>query len=73
MLTDEQITQLSKRMEIPLAGVYFKDEIPKTIEFNKSYIINLQDSTDEDGNDNSGTHWTFFQCNKYFKQFWVFL
>ena len=65
MLTDEQIIQLSKRMEIPLAGVYFKDEIPKTIEFNKSYIINLQDSTDDDGNDNSGTHWTFFQCNKY--------
>ena len=65
MLTDTQIEELSKRMDIPLAGVYFKDEIPKKLETNKTYIVNLQDSTDDDGNFNSGTHWTMFQVNKY--------
>ena len=63
-LTDVQIRDLSKRMRIPLADVCFKDELPKKLEFNKSYIVNLQDSMDENGNENEGTHWTFLQCNK---------
>lgn len=65
MLTDVQIKDLSQRMSIPLAGIYFKDELPKKLDYNKTYIINLQDSTDEDGELNSGTHWTFLQVNKY--------
>jgi hypothetical protein len=65
MLTDTDIKKLSKAMEIPLVGVFFKDELPKKIEYNKGYIINLDDSVDNEGNDNEGSHWTALQVNKY--------
>ena len=65
MLTDSQLKDLSKRMDFPLEGVYFKDELPKKLKFNTSYIINLDDSIDEEGNENEGTHWTCMQINKY--------
>ena len=64
-LTDSQITDLAKRMRIPLAGIVFKDELHAPLEYNKAYIVNLQDSTDEDGNENDGTHWTFLQLVEY--------
>ena len=60
MLTDLEIKDLSKRMSIPLNGVYFKDEIPIPIKFNEVYITNLQDSETDDGYQNDGTHWTLF-------------
>jgi len=63
-LSDSQIFQLAKRMRIPLKEVLFKDELG-SVDFNKSYIINLEDSTDEQGNPNDGTHWCFLQVNKY--------
>jgi hypothetical protein len=65
MLTDIQLKDLSKRMGIPLEKVCFKDELPKKIAYNRSYIINLDNSIDEEGNDNEGTHWTCLQVNKY--------
>lgn len=58
MLTDTQIIDLAKRMQIPLGGVEFKDLLPQKLETNKVYIINLQDSETDDGQENSGTHWT---------------
>jgi len=58
MLTDTQIDDLAKRMSVPLAGCFFKDELPNKLEYNKVYIINLQDSETDDGEQNSGTHWT---------------
>ena len=64
-LTDTDIRNLAKRMNVPIGDVCFKDELPCPLEFNKSYIINLEDSVDEHGNQNDGTHWTFLQCNKY--------
>lgn len=64
-LTDSQIIDLSKRMSIPLADVVFKDELEIPLEYNKAYIINIQDSMDDDGNNNEGTHWVYLQCNKY--------
>ena len=64
MLTDKQIEELSHRMNIPLAGVDFKDNLPKKLIPNKTYIINLQDDTDDEGNPNGGTHWTMLQVNK---------
>ena len=64
-LTDQDIFDLAKRMSIPLADVCFKDELEAPIEFNRSYILNLEDSMDEYGQPNSGTHWVFLQCNKY--------
>jgi len=64
-LTDYQIKDLSKRMSIPLEDVVFKDELETPLEYNKAYIINIEDSVDENGNANDGTHWTYLQCNKY--------
>jgi hypothetical protein len=62
-LTDIQIKDLSSKMGIPLGGVLFKDELIKP-EFNKSYFINMEDSVDEKGQLNPGTHWVFLQINK---------
>lgn len=64
MLTDKQVEDLATRLNVPLAGVYFKDKIPKQIIPNKTYILNLQDSTTDEGELNSGTHWVFLQVNK---------
>ena len=63
-LTDSQIKDLAKKMDIPLGGVFFKDELP-SLELNKFYMVNLEDSEDENGNQNTGTHWTCFQITKY--------
>lgn len=64
-LTDSQITNLCKRMDIPLAGILFKDELHAPLEYNKAYFVNLEDSLDENGNENDGTHWTYLQLTKY--------
>ena len=64
-LTDSQIQELSKKMSIPLAECVFKDELQSPLQYNKSYIINMENSEDEDGNQNDGSHWVFLQCNKY--------
>jgi len=64
MLTDKQLEELAGRMGVPLEGVYFKNEIPKKLFCDKTYIINLQDSITEEGDENDGTHWTMFQVNK---------
>lgn len=58
MLTDTQINDLSQKMNIPLEGCFFKDELPSKLNVNKVYIINMEDSVDDDGNQNQGTHWT---------------
>ena len=58
MLTDHQIEDLAQKMNIPLEGCYFKDMLPKRLDINKVYIINLQDSETDDGKENQGTHWT---------------
>lgn len=65
MLTNSQLSDLSTKMGIPLEGIYFKDELPSKLKYNQSYIINLEDSVDKDGNENEGTHWTCMQVNKY--------
>ena len=58
MLTDLQVEDLAKKMSVPLAGCFFKNELPSNLDYNKVYIINLQDSETDDGEQNSGTHWT---------------
>ena len=56
MFSDEQtsnfdLEDLSQKYNLPLVGVYSKDELPKQIQVG-SYIINLQDSTE-----GQGSHW----------------
>ena len=65
-LTDTQIKDLAKRMRVPLTFIGFKDELKgRKIKYNKSYIINMEDEFDEDGERNQGSHYTCFQVNKY--------
>jgi len=58
MLTDIEVGNLAEKMEIPFGGCFFKDELPSKVDVNRVYIINLQDSETEDGDQNNGTHWT---------------
>jgi uncharacterized protein YrzB (UPF0473 family) len=65
MLTDSQLFHLADAMDFKLEKICFKDELPKVLKYNTAYIINLDNSVDEEGNDNEGTHWTCLQVNKY--------
>ena len=65
MLTNFQIEELAPKMNIPLKGVHFKDDISyDDLEDGKSYVINLMDEHDEDGNPNPGSHWTCLHIGK---------
>lgn len=66
MLTDTQIWDLAERMKVPLVFCDFKDRLAKKkLQYNKSYIINMENELDEDGHKNEGSHYTCFQVNKY--------
>jgi hypothetical protein len=66
MLTDKQLYELADAMDFKLERVCFKDELQeKKLKFNVGYIINMENSMDEEGNDNEGTHWVALQVNKY--------
>jgi hypothetical protein len=65
MLTNDQIEILAGNMKVPLEFCNFKSELPKVIKPNRAYIINLDNDTDLDGDNNSGTHWVCFQIVKY--------
>ena len=56
MFEDEEtsnfdLEDLAKKNNLPLVGIYSKDELPKRVKVG-SYIVNLQDSTD-----GQGSHW----------------
>ena len=54
MLTNYDLEELCDHYDIPLNGIYMKDQLPKTPK-NGNYIINLESS---EGGKNRGTHWT---------------
>ena len=65
-LTDTQVRDLEKLMGVPLVFCGFKTELEdKKLQYNKSYIVNLEDEFDEYGHPNEGSHYTCFQINKY--------
>jgi len=66
MLTDIQIWSLAKKMNVPLVFCDFKSKLTKTkLQYNKFYILNMEDEFDEDGKPNDGSHYVALQCNKY--------
>ena len=65
MLTDTQIHVLCKKMSIPLAEISFKDELNSKLQYNKAYIINMQDEHDGNGFQNDGSHWVSLFVKKY--------
>jgi hypothetical protein len=65
-LTDTQIWELAKKMKTPLVFCDFKDQLEgKKLQYNKFYIINMENEFDEEGRRNEGSHYTAFQVNKY--------
>ena len=67
-LTDTQIWDLAKRMNVPLVFCGFKDELKgnkRKLKYNKSYVLNMENEFDEKGERNDGSHYTCFQVNKY--------
>ena len=65
-LTNIQVEQLAQRMNIPLERCCFKSELEEEpLKYNPSYIINLEDEFDKNGERNDGSHYTCFQVNKY--------
>ncbi len=65
MLTDSQIDDLAKKMNIEYEGCFFKSELPKQLKTNKIYIVNMQDELNDDGESNQGTHWTLAYIREY--------
>ena len=66
MLTNHQILDLAPKMDIPLVGVAFKDDLTDSLgklQYNKSYIVNLENEMGLDNKRNNGTHWVCFQVN----------
>ena len=56
--TNTQLNMLIKNFDIVgFKGCFYKDTL-YSLEPNSSYIINLEDNLDSDGNINSGSHWT---------------
>lgn len=53
-------------MNIPLVFCGFKTELrTKLLQYNKAYIVKLEDEFDENGLKNEDTHYTCFQVNRY--------
>ena len=59
MLTNYDLEDLCKDYNVPLHGIYMKDQLPMQIK-NGNYIINLESSM---GGKNNGTHWTCLIVN----------
>lgn len=60
MLTNLEINDLAQRMRLNFAGCFNKNELPRYFESGKTYIINIQDSHDENNTPLPGSHWTAF-------------
>jgi len=65
MLTNYQLMDIASAMKFPLEKVCFKDELCKEpLKYNACYIINSQNSEDEQGEDNQGAHWIALYVEK---------
>ena len=65
MLTDRQLGELCTKMKVPLERICFKDQLKdEPLKYNRSYIINLHDELNGDGEQNEGSHWVALQVQK---------
>jgi hypothetical protein len=64
-LSDVEMYDLARRMNVDLVFCSFKSNLAEeTLQYNKSYVVNLENKIDEDGIPNTGSHYTCFQVNK---------
>ena len=59
MLSNFAIEKLARKLELPIVGVFSKDELKTQPRMLGSYYINLMDSDKTDGEGNNGSHWVF--------------
>lgn len=57
ILSNLDIIKICSVLNIPLIGVFSKNELPKKSSKNGFYVINLENSKDKFGNILPGTHW----------------
>jgi hypothetical protein len=57
MLSNFALERLAKKLELPIVGVFSKDELRDKPRIVGSYYINLMDSDKTDGEGNNGSHW----------------
>jgi hypothetical protein len=63
MITNFQLEEKCKKLNIPLVWIGCKDKLPYTRK-DGCFIVNMQDDLDVNGNENPGTHWTCFLIDK---------
>ena len=57
---------ISKTDEYFIKKICFESALEEEpLKYNRSYIINLEDEFDKNGEPNDGSHYTCFQVNKY--------
>jgi len=59
MLSNFALERIAKKLELPIIGVFSKDELVDRPRILGSYYINLMDSDKTDGEGNNGSHWVF--------------
>lgn len=59
MLSNFAIQRIANKLELPIVGVFSKDELANQKREIGSYYINLMDSDKTDGEGNNGSHWVF--------------
>jgi hypothetical protein len=59
MLSNFALERIAKKLELPIVGVFSKDELKERPRILGSYYINLMDSDKTDGEGNNGSHWVF--------------
>ena len=57
MLTNIEIEKICKKIDLPLVGVFSKNELYNITRKTGSYYINLMDDDKVDGEGNNGSHW----------------
>ena len=66
MLSNFAIERIASKMELPIVGVFSKDELKEKPRILGSYYINMMDSDKTDDEGNNGSHWVFAKiyCDK---------
>jgi hypothetical protein len=59
MLTNFDIERICKKLDLPIVGVFSKNELYNVPRRVGSYYINLMDDNKVDGEGNNGSHWVF--------------
>lgn len=57
MLTNFDIERIAKKLELPIIGVFSKNQLPNIERRIGSYYVNMMDDDKTDGEGNNGSHW----------------